>query len=414
MPRKSFLVGVALSHLRLGAILATNDSEAAVAAIDHIDAVPVILDILCRSTGMRFAAVARVKEDEWIACSLIDEMNLGIPKGGTVSLATMICKEVCETNELIVINDVATHPRYVNHPGPKLYGYRSYISMPIIRGDGATFGTLCAQDPSPRPLNTPETIGMFKAFATLIGGHLDAQRQHSKRDAELTLRRADAELREQFVAVLGHDLRNPLAAVQGSLTMLKKTPLNERAMTLVSLAESSVDRMAALIDNVMDFARGRLGGGLSVDKRVTNSLETTLKHVVAEFQIKMPARLIETEFFLAEPVECDTMRISQLASNLLGNALTHGDQTQPVKVSAVTAEGSFVFSVANGGDPIPTLVLDRVFEPFSRGAHRASLQGLGLGLYIARQIAEAHAGRIEVVSTPQETRFTCRIPLRAA
>jgi His Kinase A (phospho-acceptor) domain/GAF domain/Histidine kinase-, DNA gyrase B-, and HSP90-like ATPase len=362
----------------VGAILATNEAEAAVAAIDRVDAVPLILDILCRSTGMRFAAVARVTEDRWIACSLIDEMDLGIPKGGAVNLATMICREVCQTNELIVINDVATDPRYVNHPGPKLYGYVSYISMPIIRADGTTFGTLCALDPRPKSLNRPETLGMFKAFADLIASHLDAQGQHSMRDAELTTRRADAELREQFVAVLGHDLRNPLAAIQSGLTLLRKTPLNERALTLVDLAESSVDRMAALIENVMDFARGRLGGGLTVDKRVTNALETTLKHVVAEFQVKMPARVIETTFFVSEPIECDAMRISQLASNLLGNALTHGDQTQPVRVSAVTENGSFVFSVTNSGDPIPPSVQDRIFEPFSRGAHRASLQGLGL------------------------------------
>src|SRR3954452_9369790 len=94
-----------------------------------------------------------------------------------------------------------------------MYGFQSYISMPIFLGDGSFFGTLCAIDPRPARVNTPETIDMFRLFAELIAKNLAAKRQMSETEAALREERATAELREQFIAVLGHDLLTPMRAI---------------------------------------------------------------------------------------------------------------------------------------------------------------------------------------------------------
>jgi sigma-B regulation protein RsbU (phosphoserine phosphatase) len=96
---------------------------------------------------------------------------------------------------------------------------------------------------------------------------------------------------------------------------------------------------------------------------------------------------------------------------LIGNALTHGARDQPVRVGAKTESDEFKLWVANAGEPIPEAAMERLFEPFFRGDVRDSRQGLGLGLHIASQIAQAHGGRIVVTSTPDETRFVFRMPL---
>ena len=133
--------------------------------------------------------------------------------------------------------------------------------MPIIRRDGTIFGTLCAIDPKPRRLKVPGVVGMFKLFAELIAFHIDATDRLSTSEADLLDERRTAELREQFIAVLGHDLRNPLALIDAGAKLLLKRPLDDKATRLVTMMQSSATRMTALINDVLDFARGRLGGG---------------------------------------------------------------------------------------------------------------------------------------------------------
>ncbi len=155
-------------------------------------------------------------------------------------------------------------------------------------------------------------------FAEIIGFHLSAVDRLLLSEANLRTERKEAALREEFIAVLGHDLRNPLGAIDGALYMLLQGRLDDEALELVQMARRSVDRMTGLIDNVMDFARGRLGGGLIVDKSEDGiSLEPMLRQVVAELQAMAPERTIQTSIFISAPMSCDTRRLSQLTSNLL-------------------------------------------------------------------------------------------------
>jgi signal transduction histidine kinase len=388
----------------------TRDFQADIEAIQRIDAVPRILEVICRTTGMGFAAIARVTDERWVCCAIRDEIGFGLKPGGELKLETTICHEIRQRNEAVVIDHVAEDEIYRNHHTPAMYGFQSYISMPIRYADGTIFGTLCAIDPRPARVDTVETVGMFRLFAELIAFQIEAIERIETSEASLVGERQSSELREQFIAVLGHDLRNPLASIDAGANMLLKTPLDDKARNIVGLVKTSVARMSGLIDNVLDLARGRLGGGLSLERNADAPLQPVLEQVVAELQSSAPNRVIDASFNLDLPVSCDRQRIAQLLSNLLGNALTYGAPDQPISVRAETRGEVFELSVANAGHPIPPEAMERLFHPFTRGADRPNRQGLGLGLYIASQIAHAHAGELTVTSSPQETRFIFTMP----
>jgi signal transduction histidine kinase len=387
-----------------------NDFADDLATVAGIDAIPAILEVVCRTTGLGFSAVARVTEDRWIACAVRDEIAFGLQPGGELVVETTLCDEIRESGQLVVIDHVAEDAVYCGHPTPERYGFQSYISVPIYRADGRFFGTLCGIDPAPARLNTPETVGMFKLFAELIALHLDAQERVMTSEAALRDERQTAELREQFIAVLGHDLRNPLASVDAGARVLLEMSLDERATRLAERIQRSARRMAGLIENLLDFARGRLGGGLSITRVVDPGFEAMLEQVIAEMRAAWPHRALVSEIVLTRPVAADTARIAQLFSNLLANALTHGDPSGQVAVRASSGERGFELSVANPGVPIPPETQERLFQPFWRASDRSDQQGLGLGLYIASEIARAHGGTLEVASSPEETRFTFRMP----
>jgi signal transduction histidine kinase len=380
--------------------------EQDIAAVSSIKAIPTILDIVCRTTGMRFAAVARVTEDRWIACSVRDDINFGLKPGGELKVESTICHEIRQNGEAVIIDHVSEDAVYAGHHTPQVYGLQSYISMPIRLTDGSFFGTLCAIDPEPHRLKTPETIQMFEMFADVIGFQLSAIKNL------LDERNASA-LREQFIAVLGHDLRNPLASISGGASLLRKENLSERGTRILDMVQGSVVRMSGLIDNVLDFARGRLGGGFTLSRQAGVDLEPVLQQVVSELRIGAQGRIIETDFALRDPVNCDPSRFAQMVSNLLANGLTHGAAQEPVQIHAAADGAELKLWIANKGKPIPPGTMERLFQPFFWGEAQPSQNGLGLGLHIASEIAKAHGGALEVASTPQETRFTFRTPLNA-
>jgi sigma-B regulation protein RsbU (phosphoserine phosphatase) len=232
-----------------------------------------------------------------------------------------------------------------------------------------------------------------------------------KAEAESKAHREAALLREQFMAVLGHDIRNPLAALAAGVRLIEhKEQLGETGKSILKEMTGSIERASALVDNLLDLARGSLGGGFPVDRDSDAPLAPVLRQVVGELRRIAPERQIDVGIAIEEPVYCDRGRIAQLASNLLANAIAHGEPDRPIRFEAFTTGDRFELSVANAGAPIPEDVRKSLFQPFFRGATRASRNGLGLGLYIVSEVAKAHDGRIEVVSTDAETRFTFTMP----
>jgi sigma-B regulation protein RsbU (phosphoserine phosphatase) len=218
-----------------------------------------------------------------------------------------------------------------------------------------------------------------------------------------------ARLREQFVAILGHDLRNPLASIAGGLNILSREVQSDKGKRVLTMMGQSTERMSSLIRDMLDLARCRAGQGIAIDRRPTD-LGTVLQQVVQELQTAHPGRDIQTFLQVADEIPCDGGRIAQLVSNLLGNALTHGAPDTPVKLVATQGMREISIAVANQGQPIPEHVKDHLFEPFFRATGSAEKQGLGLGLFISCEIARSHGGTLEVQSHERETSFVFKMP----
>jgi signal transduction histidine kinase len=391
-----------------------DNFQADIDAIGQIDAVASILEVICRTTGMGFAAVARVTDTKWIACAVRDEISFGLIPGGELRLETTICNEIRQHQQAVIIDHVAVNEDFVNHHTPAMYGFQSYISVPIIKKSGEFFGTLCAIDPKPAPLSNPEIIAMFKLFADLISLNLNIIEELAISKSKLLEERKTSELRDQFIAILGHDLRNPVGAVLNVAQLLLRMPLDDRIKRLANILQDSSYRMKGLIENILDFARGRLGEGIQLNLNENVPVEKVLNQIIDELKIIWPHKTIEATFELTCGVNCDGERIAQLFSNLLANALTHSIYDEPVSVYVKSGNGEFSVKVTNKGKQIPDEVMKRLFQPFSRGEVAPEQQGLGLGLYIASEIARTHGGTIEVESGSEETCFTFKMPLEEA
>ena len=383
-----------------------------VEAIGRISAVPTILRVIAATTGMRFCAVARVTQDQWVACAVHDHLNFGLVPGGTLDVATTLCAEVRDTRATVVIDHASTDAKYCTHQTPKQYGFESYISVPIFRVNGDYFGTVCALDPLPAHVNQPKILTMMTLFAELIAAQLEAEQERSETQQKLLDVQATAEIREQFIAVLGHDLRTPLSSVTMGADVLLRQSLPEPQRKTVERIRASGRRMSALVSDLLDFARARLGAGIGLQVGEVRDLEAALRHVVDELRSAHPAREIRFTSDTARPIGCDKERVCQLLSNLVANAIEHGAVDRPVEVRVEQSATALQISVQNAGEPIAAEAMTRLFRPYSRGGQgQGSSQGLGLGLYIASEIAHAHGGTLVASSSAAEgTRFTFTLP----
>lgn len=295
----------------------------------------------------------------------------------------------------------------------RLQGKISEVTLDLKSSDGTAIPVIMGASSF---LDASDTTTMTRITFLQAGERRLYERElASARDvAERGLReqRADGELREQFIAVLGHDLRNPLASMSAASRILAKEDLSDRGRQVIGMMQGSVRRMSGLIDNVLDFARARLGSGIGLDLQTEETLEPVIDQVVQELRSSSPDRVVQTSYDVLHPVLCDASKIGQMVSNLLGNALTHGDRAHPIRLHAeTTSTGVFRLWVANGGTPIPHEAMPKLFDPFVRGQFHGEKEGLGLGLFIAHEIAKAHLGTLTVRSLESETRFTFEMPL---
>jgi signal transduction histidine kinase len=234
-------------------------------------------------------------------------------------------------------------------------------------------------------------------------------RQKQQLAQELRDRTETLRLNEMFTAVLGHDLRNPLNAILTAAQLLEQRSDDDGVRKVSARMLSSARRMSRLIEDMLDLARVRLAGGIPL-KRARTDLAALVHRVVQEQQAAFPDRRIEL-FVEGDLVgEWDGDRLAQVASNLIGNAVQHGDERGTIEVRLEPSADAIALSVANAGS-IPPEVLPHVFDPF-RGGERlpARSEGLGLGLYIVQQIVAAHRGSIDVHSTGSRTVFRVLIP----
>jgi two-component system sensor histidine kinase/response regulator len=234
-------------------------------------------------------------------------------------------------------------------------------------------------------------------------------RQKQQLDANLAEMAETLRLNEVFAAVLGHDLRNPLSAIVASAHLLKNSS-DEKARESGQRVLNSGRRMARLIEDLLDFSRARLAGGITVVAEPGDLGEVT-RRVLQEHQATAPGRLIELTQQGSLRAAFDGERVAQILSNLVGNALKHGGSEGCISVHLDGDDPAEVrFSIANPGE-IPPQLLGEIFEPFrGRGSNGERGGGLGLGLYIVQQLARAHAGDVTVTTGNGSTCFTVVLP----
>ncbi len=218
------------------------------------------------------------------------------------------------------------------------------------------------------------------------------------------------ELQERLVAVVSHDLRNPLAALRGNVDLMPRLgALTERQTRAVASMRRTVDRMESLIRDLLDVSRSRRGRMLAIS-RAEVCLGEICSHVRAEIRDANPGAEIAVEVKGDDRAAVDAARVAQAVANLVSNALQHGAAGSPVSVRVSGSDGEVVLEVENSGPPISEELRPHVFEPFMRG--RDEGPGLGLGLFVVGEIARAHGGRASFRSDGSGTVFEVRLPRR--
>ena len=217
--------------------------------------------------------------------------------------------------------------------------------------------------------------------------------------------------RDTFTAILGHDLRSPLGAILMSAHNAASYDLPEPAMRAVGTIQRSAKAMQFMIRDLLDFAGARLGREMPM-RPEESSLVETCHAALSELMAAHPRRTFDFEHVGDLRGHFDPIRIGQALSNLLNNAINHGDSGQAVNMRARAEPRELVVDVINQGKTIPPDALQAIMDPISR-AHvpgNEGSSGLGLGLYIAQQVAKAHGGSVTATSQDKETRFSLRLP----
>ena len=388
--------------------------DVSVSIIKSIDSVPHILKLVAESTGVGFVCIAHVTPDSWTVCAIHDEVDFGLTVGGKLDVTYTLCNSVRAMDKEIVIEHADEDPLYADHPVPKMFNFQSYFSFPLHDEQGRFFGTLCGLDKKALALNNDKVLSLLSSFSALITRQIEYAAAFSEAKYQWQHQKDAVQLREQNIAILGHDLRTPLSTISVGLDVIENITNEPQTAKVVKMMRASAFRIERLISDVMDFAHTRASQGVIVQRRKTDELGDKLSHVVAELSNNYPAATITGDIVINDVIYCDPDRLSQLLSNLLINALIHGEDGRPVTVSAQAKKSMLCIQVANYGPTIPAEAIDRLFQPFWRQEAGRESEGLGLGLYIASEISKAHDAKLFVSSESSHTVFSFHMPVLPA
>ena len=398
--------------------------------VRQISIVPTILEVICKTTGMGFAAIARVTQDRWIACSVKDEINFGLKPGGELEIETTICNEIRDSQRAVVIDHVA-NSEYVNHHTPRLYGFQSYSSFPIFLKSGEFFGTLCAIDPNPAKLNDAKIIGLFNVFTDLIAFHLQSMELLDRSNftvQELSRQLTDsADENRQYKHISDHNLQEPLRKIRMFSDMLVGAAEAEdlqKAKELAIKVSSNAQRFSMMIKDLSEFSELNYHEAafevINLNKLVTDvsvQLNNELRAKNALLNIgPLPS-------ILAMPLQ-----IEQLFYHLISNALKFSRKDQPpvIEIFAKEVEGHLIEHPLSSGDEVKYVEirledngigieqsqLEKIFDIFSHLPYDQVPEGKGIGLSYCRKIIRNHGGVIKAQSeVDRGTSFSIILPI---
>ncbi len=388
-------------------------------AVKQIPIVPTMLEVVCQTTGMGFAAIARVTEARWIACCVRDEVAFGLEEGGELAIETTICNEIRDSRQPVIIENVEDDPAYSNHHTPKIYGLQSYISYPIILKNGFFFGTLCAISAKPAKLKETRVTGMFSMFSDLLSFHLQSQdllersyranfQLHNKNKA---LAQVNNEL-DTFVYTASHDLKSPVSNVEGLVNALSGIVANEeidkeKARQVVGLMKASLRRLRATIKDLTTIVEAdQQSDGQNAEALNLPDMVELVKQDL-NTQIAASGATIEVNCQEGLLINFSRKNFKSIIYNLLSNAIKYCSpyRCPQVLVKLFKEEGKIKLSVTDNGTGIPADKQDQVFTLFNR--FHDQVEGSGVGLYLVKRMVENRNGHIQVESTPDEgTTFT--------
>ncbi len=400
--------------------------------IGRIAVIPTLLEVVAQTTGMGFAAVARVTRDRWVACGVRDEINFGLRPGDELKIETTICNEIRDSGRAVIIDHVSEDTEFCDHHTPQLYGFQSYISMPIFLQDGAFFGTLCAIDPRPAQLKNDKIIGMFTLFAQLISFHLGALR-----DAETmgrTLNTTNRELSNfrdeirQYQHLSNHNFQEPLRKIRLFTDILLKA--NER---------SDGEKIRSTAQKINHFARGLTemikdltdfsGLGLGEQSFESTDLNEILVNVCDRLALTIKEKNAVIDSEVLHIIRAVPGQIARLFYHLISNALKYGRPGVAPQIRIYSKEltgerpGRYAqldagrryceIGFEDNGVGIEAGQQDKIFEISPRGSSMGRYdEGLGIGLAQCRRIARNHGGLIAAQSEPGKgTTFSIILPI---
>lgn len=422
--------------------------------IQNISIVPTLLNVICQSTGMGFAAIARVTEDRWITCSVQDNVSFGLKPGDELEIRTTICNEIRRDKKAVIIDNVSEDDEFRYHHTPAMYGLQSYISVPIIRKDGSFFGTLCAIDPKPNDLKTFKVREMFNLFADLISFHItsiedanksitilkekddllektEVQKQKAEKlkiDAEkklieknISLEKMNSEL-EAFNYISSHDLQEPLRKIQLFTSTIEREEINnlsEKGKTAFHKIKNSAFRMQNLINDLLIYSKTKFDERKFVVKDLNEIVKDVIEDLTDEFEnenvvfdIQDLGKLSVIEF-----------QFRQLLYNLINNSLKFAspDRNLIITVSAKITNGLleklspltkyYQITISDNGIGFDQSYNEKIFGLF-QALHTKPVKSTGIGLTIVKRIVENHNGFIKAEGVLNEgAKFDIFIPI---
>ncbi|GAB4038296.1 GAF domain-containing sensor histidine kinase [Spirosoma gilvum] len=383
--------------------------------VNQIAIVPVLLDVICQTTGMGFAAVARVTNTRWITCSVRDDIQFGLVPGSELRLETTICHEIQGSHQPVVIDHVAQSEVYCNHHTPALYGFQSYISFPIFLKTGEFFGTLCAIDPKPAQLDNPKIKGLFTAFADLISFHLQQtdlleQSDYTVRQLSRQLTQSEDENR-QYRHIANHNLQEPLRKLRLFTTMLvdvvRRNELDQ-AEAIALKINAGAEKFSRMIKDLANFS--------VLDDTDATLQETNLNQVLSVVTSQLAPAMLATKARVhvgeLPIIQAIPQQMEQLFCHLLENSIKFARKQEPlvISVKGQVVDGSWLsqpLSISSGyvqiqvidnGIGIQQSQLEKLFDMFAKLPADIAGQGEGFGLTYSRKVVHNLQGQIKIES----------------
>ena len=345
--------------------------------------------------------------------SLVDDRRqffkslVGLANLRETPLTHSFCQHVVTSGEPLLVSDARGDARVAGNLAISELGVVAYAGVPLLTDGAQALGALCVIDMEPHEWSQ-EDLEVLQELARSVMTEVSLKKAVRKLEEE-------AVQRERFVAILAHDLRQPLATIGLSAELIRRSPDREKREKHLTRIQGAGEFMRRLVEDLLDLARSR-SSAMPISPRPM-VFGAVVRKQVEGMRTAHPDRPFEVSSEGDDRGEWDPDRLSQVVANLLSNALQYGHPQAPIRVKTRFDAERAVLSVQNlnRGAPIAPPAQARLFEPFVRGsADGEARSNVGLGLFIVNQIARAHGGDVQVQSTAETgTTFTVQLPRRA-